>query len=83
MHIEVDYNGRGTTVVLEVDCSGHGTTHGSACALFCEDQAVGELSIFCVADGCWVDDRGNEGSCECTTITICVQIFAAHNFRGF
>ena len=30
---------------IEVDYSGHGTTCGSACSRFCEDEVVVELSF--------------------------------------
>ena len=54
---------------IEVDCSGRGTTRGSVCVRFFVRMKLlsNFLSIFCIADGCWLDDRGNEGSCKRTT----------------
>ena len=53
---------------IEVDFCGCDTTRGSVHLFFCKDEAVVELSFdFCVADGCWLDDTGNEGFYKRTT----------------
>ena len=70
MHIEVDYSGRGATCsVLKWIAFGvalHVALH--VLVVFVRTKLLSNyLLIFCVADGCWLDNRGNEGACECTT----------------
>ena len=71
MRIEVDYNGRGTTrSVLKCIAVGVALLVAlRALIFFVRTKLLSNfLSRFCVADGCWLDARGNEGSCKRTTI---------------
>ena len=70
MRIEVDYSGCSTTrSVLKWIAVGV-ALHVTLCAvvfIFVRKKLLlNFLSIFCVPDGCWLDDIGNDGPCNCT-----------------
>ena len=73
IRIEVDYSGCGTTRSVLKWIAVDVALHVALCVLvflfFYKDEAVVKLSFnfFFIAEGCWLDDRGNEGSFKCTT----------------
>ena len=71
MSIEVDYSEPGATCSVLRWISVGVALHVALRALvfLCEDEAVVELSFdFCTAAGCWLDNKGNVGSCGRATI---------------
>ena len=69
MHIEVDYSGRGTThSILKWVAVVWYYTLLCARSFFVGTKLLSNfVSIVCVADGCWLDDRENGDSCRRTT----------------
>ena len=67
MRIEVDYSGRDTTHSVLNWIAVSIALHIAPCALSsCGGEVVVELS-FNILHCCWLEDRGNEGSCKRTS----------------